>query len=248
MAGEDATPFGWVFDLKAKRFRNAATGRFMSVDTVRVVRETYHDQQGVVMDEVWGDLLGTAGIDTPREDFLGNLLSFLIGDDERLASIPGNSLFEKMIEPTISGEYIFGRGGLNAMTEADWQRLDRIIGEQRGYWNAFVRDALSPNEPLSPKQIRARAQMYLRGSTRAYAEGHASAWAIDLPAYPKDGGTECMSGCRCQWEIKTEKGKTVAYWRLGEAEHCADCVERSEVWNPFRPPEETDWPDDEVEG
>jgi hypothetical protein len=57
----------------------------------------------------------------------------------------------------------------------------------------------------------------------------------DLPAYPRDGSTVCRVRCRCQWKIvKRANDLYEATWRLGQAEHCPDCLERSQEWSPLR--------------
>jgi hypothetical protein len=57
----------------------------------------------------------------------------------------------------------------------------------------------------------------------------------DLPAYPRDGSTVCLTHCRCQWKIVKRAGDLYeATWRLGQAEHCSDCLKRSQEWNPLR--------------
>ena len=56
---------------------------------------------------------------------------------------------------------------------------------------------------MSAKQMGARAEMYLDGSTQAFERGKAASYSsgLDLPANPGDGSSECLSQCRCQWSI-----------------------------------------------
>ena len=70
---------------------------------------------------------------------------------------------------------------------------------------------------------------------RAYIAARGSRVGLpDLPAYPRDGSTVCLTHCRCQWQIK--KVSAVYYeatWKLGVAEHCPQCIERSQLWGPL---------------
>lgn len=84
-----------------------------------------------------------------------------------------------------------------------------------------------------------RASMYGESLGQVYQKAYiaargARAGLPDLPAYPRDGSTVCRTYCRCRWQIK--KVSDVFYearWILGKAEHCPQCIERSQLWNPI---------------
>lgn len=70
---------------------------------------------------------------------------------------------------------------------------------------------------------------------RAYVAARGSRVGLpDLPAYPRDGSTPCRVHCRCEWRIK--KVSEVFYearWVLGVAEHCQECIDRAQAWQPI---------------
>ncbi len=88
---------------------------------------------------------------------------------------------------------------------------------------------------MSAKQMGARAEMYLDGSTQAFERGKAASYSrdLDLPAYPGDGSTECLSRCRCHWSVADYEDRWEATWVLGDADHCDDCARRAGEWSPF---------------
>lgn len=128
-------------------------------------------------------------------------------------------------------QYMLGRGGLDAMTQADYGRVGGMLTEQYRYLDNFAREIAQGK--LSPAQIAMRARMYLDSSTQAYERGKAAARGLRLPAYPGDGGTRCRTKCKCRWDIRNTEAGYVCYWRLGHAEHCEDCVRNAAMWNPL---------------
>jgi hypothetical protein len=85
-----------------------------------------------------------------------------------------------------------------------------------------------------------RAQMYAQSLETVYqraymaAKGQAVGWP-DLPAYPRDGSTQCHTNCQCSWRIERKSEQEYhATWTLHPADHCDDCVGRAKNWNPLR--------------
>lgn len=97
---------------------------------------------------------------------------------------------------------------------------------------------------LHEAQIAARSRMYVRSAREAYERANArTRGAPELPAYPGDGSTVCLTNCACHWELEPVEDEATgeiveweAYWTLGMTEHCPDCLERAEMWNPLRIP------------
>lgn len=132
-------------------------------------------------------------------------------------------------------EYMLGHGGRSTMTPADWGRIGNKVQDQYRFLDNFAHRIEQGG--LSEAQIAARARMYVEASSQAYEHGRAAGMgAPDLPAYPGDGSTECVSNCKCHWDIQQADTEWLCFWRLGAAEHCNDCVTRSETWNPLRFP------------
>ena len=114
-------------------------------------------------------------------------------------------------------------GLFRGLSRAERNELNATVKAQLDYLSRFVDDVRSGD--LSPAQIAARADLY-GGPLRAtyYRNRY-----IGLPYYPADGGTPCLSNCKCSW--RDEEG--VYYWELSASEHCVGCLER-EAKNPYQ--------------
>lgn len=84
-------------------------------------------------------------------------------------------------------------------------------------------------------QIRARSRMYMRSAREAFERGQMRAYRIpELPAYPGDGSTECLTNCRCSWRFVITDDGIDCYWDIDwDAENCQDCIDRHYMWNPY---------------
>lgn len=80
----------------------------------------------------------------------------------------------------------------------------------------------------------ARAAMYADSIKSPYWRGKVK--MLPLPAMPGDGSTQCLTRCKCWWEIsEVGEGDYDCYWRLGATElHCQTCPQRSQEWAPLR--------------
>lgn len=123
-------------------------------------------------------------------------------------------------------------GGVENLTAADLQAIERANETQLAYLNRFRRELTG----LSVAIAIARAALYAGAISALY-------WlvftqAMGLPTLPAQPGvlTSCTSQCKCHWGIKKldGNGNWDCYWRLGEAEHCRECVQREEVFNPLQ--------------
>lgn len=155
----------------------------------------------------------------------GHLAAALAGSGERSAGDRARQV--------LSGAFRRATGGaqqealdLAGLSAADRKLLDAALAEQLQYLRGFVQ-ALPG---LSPAQIVARARMYSGAVRTTYSTMRWGMW--DLPYQPGEG-TECLSNCRCRWEIEdTGDGTGRAFWRLAAAEHCPTCVSRA-AKNPY---------------
>jgi hypothetical protein len=131
-------------------------------------------------------------------------------------------------------QYELGRGGRRAMTQSDWGRLGAEMRKQYGYLDGFAAEIATGG--LSPAEIASRSQLYVEASTASYERGRAASHRLVLPAYPGDGSTQCRVNCKCHWRITEVEDAWDCYWTLGQAEHCEDCVTRSQTWAPYTYP------------
>lgn len=129
-------------------------------------------------------------------------------------------------------QYLLAHGGRDTMTQADWGRLGQTIRQQYGYLQNFAQQVA--NGDLTEAQIAARARMYVESSSQSFGQGHAAAMgAPDLPQQPGDGRTQCLSNCKCYWDIREMEDRWDCYWKLRPAEHCPDCIANASRWNPL---------------
>lgn len=81
-----------------------------------------------------------------------------------------------------------------------------------------------------------RAEMYARSIQVPYWRGKTK--MLPLPAMPGDGTTQCLTNCRCAWNIDTvneDNNDYDAYWIYGATEdHCQGCRERQAQWSPLQ--------------
>jgi hypothetical protein len=214
----------WGWEEGTNRYRDLETGRFVSAAQVR--------EWGAMAAEASGDLVAE--------------LSVMVVEGQ-LNVADWTLLMRDEIKDAYIQQYVFGRGGLDQMTQVDWGRIGGMLREQYLYLNRFAAEIATGK--LTAAQVAHRARMYSRSAREAYGRALENAQGMPrLPDYPGAGNTICLTNCMCQWEIEKEvvDGKTrwLAYWRLNPAEHCSSpltdaqgrpmgCVQRAALWNPL---------------
>ena len=199
----------WAFDARVKRYRNTDTGRYVAKSTIAKMRDDFAD---------------TARVN------VGGLASKLA--DQSLTVQAWESAMRVAVKEAIGAQYVYGRGGVNAMQAADWGRAGAMTREAYGYLRAFAESIAAGD--LTEKQIAARSALYLNSTVNAYERGRAASFGLTLPVYPADGGTSCMSNCRCRWDITETSTEYRATWTLNtSAEHCDDCEARATKYSPY---------------
>lgn len=140
--------------------------------------------------------------------------------------------FRRELRKAYTAEYLYGKGGVGAMTAADRGRLGGMLAEQYKWMDKFAAEMAQGN--LSPVQVKARMGMYFSSSRESYERSRTASWGMPrLPAYPGDGSTQCRVNCQCSWRIAESETAWEAVWELGAAEHCPDCLQRAERWAPL---------------
>ncbi len=144
-----------------------------------------------------------------------------------------NLQMRELIKNTYRAQYELAIGGRENMTQADYGRLGGILQEQYRYLQGFTEDIASGKLSLGQAQYRAR--MYINSSTQAFERARAAGFGVELPQYPGDGSTQCLTNCKCEWDIKFDEDASafVCYWKLGYAEHCPDCLDAAQLYNPY---------------
>jgi len=201
-------PSPWQWDDRAKRYRNTESGRFITQRAAIKLRDAY--TAGKVADA-----------DRVSRQFLNRKINLQEWTLE----------MRRQIKDAYVNQYMLARGGRHNMTQADWGRVGGMIRGQYRYLNDFARDIDA--QKLSEAQVRARARMYINGSTRAFERAKSDSLGLpDLGQYPGDGQTICRTNCQCHLEYEETETEWRVTWVLGEAEHCPDCVTLSEQWAP----------------
>jgi hypothetical protein len=129
--------------------------------------------------------------------------------------------------------YTLGKGGVDKMNEKDWAKLYAMAQAQYGYLARFADELKGIGEAAAI----ARAGLYMQSAYQAYSTGkqeRIGGGALDLPAHPGDGSTQCGANCRCEWQIdETETGWDCTWIVDPAAESCVDCLARGDEWNPL---------------
>lgn len=178
-----------------------------------------------------GKFLSAADTAELRNDFLGKQRDAMLelgrkfGADE--ITVPQFEwAMRERIKLSTTTEFVYGRGGRQAMTSDDRQAIAELVKEQHVYLNEFAKSAAAGD--LSPAQIQNRAGMYASAGIHAHASGEAAAWAdsdheernirggsvqpcgecptlsargwVAGGTLPLPGSRECTSRCRCHLE------------------------------------------------
>jgi len=147
-----------------------------------------------------------------------------------------------------TGMGAIGKGSWKAMTSSDWGRVGNVIKKQYRWLHGFAQDIYDRRETITEGQIAWRARLY--GDAGAYTATIIGAGDVTdfLPWIPRDGSTECLNRCRCEWLLSEDDPdrdgmKAVeAVWTLHPAEHCATCVSRDGHREYFTVPAEMEIP------
>lgn len=140
--------------------------------------------------------------------------------------------FGAVIRHATMAGYFLGSGGMSAQTLATLNAIDHLIGQQTPFAERFIRELASGG--LSNAEMAARAELYAGTAVKAYEQAMAYSNGIDLPVYPADGGTECLTRCRCAWVIETTDDQVMAWWdTVGDDGVCEGCASRGQQYNPL---------------
>lgn len=163
----------WAWVEEQARYRDLETGRFVS---------------GAQVQE-WGSLALDASSDAVAE--LADMLN-----ERQLNVHDWTLLMRDEIKDSYIQEYLFGKGGLEQMTQADWGSIGGMLAEQYRYLDNFARQIADGT--VTESQIVARARMYARSAKESFA--------------------------RAQRHVAMDRGMTQVKWVLHPAEHCRDCI------------------------
>jgi hypothetical protein len=202
----------WGYDVNARRYRDGSNGRFLPESTITTLRDGLLDARRLSADNL-AEALAEGRID---------LETWQLG-------------MRAVIRDTALTEYVFGRGGVNAMEQADYGRVGAFVKEQYTYLRDFAAERLAGT--VSDAQLAARAKMYAHAGVAAHSLGREATFGgtLQLPAHP-GVGTACLANCRCVWQIQEGPEAWVCTWVREAGESCEVCVGRAGQYNPFVQP------------
>jgi hypothetical protein len=124
--------------------------------------------------------------------------------------------------------------GNTALTPQGRQTLAQTLVTQLRFLNRFAIEIQDAAEFMTG--WRARAAMYALGIQQDYWSG--ATRFLPLPAMPCDGSSQCLTRCKCHWQIDwidEENGDADCYWVMGATEyHCQTCPQRAADWAPLK--------------
>jgi hypothetical protein len=200
----------WIWDATLGRYRNLKTGRLLPAARIREMRDRLLDGAAAAMARLAQRLASG---------------DWTVGVWERAMRDAVKAIF--------GAQYVFGRGGLKAMTRADWERLNDLVQGQYEFLAGFADDVALGK--LSLPQITVRAWLYVGSSVQAHEAGKAAALDVELPAMPGDGSSECLGNDRCSWFLRRRQdGLVEATWVAEDDPRvCSTCAQRARDWNPL---------------
>lgn len=197
--------------------------------------------------KLFGRARGNYATEVPRVDdgafqryvsYYSDRVDTLAGDliSGRLTPEAWQKAMEKEVAHLHTTGYVLYRGGLSEMGKEDFDIIQSQLDAQNAYLAAWTKEMSNGDiSAMDAKAIGDRARLYVGAVNKTIQQAAVRSVGLpDLPVYPADGGTECLTFCKCRWSIKKVEGGYDATWTLGVAEHCEGCIERSNKYNPLR--------------
>lgn len=176
----------------------------------------------------------------PRLDKLVERLSVLIGvSTEKLQDDPDriddwyDEISRQLRRYHLAG-YMAGDSRPSAL---DNPKAEQLIAQDLQTQFKFLRQFKAEIQDAAEWQAgwNARADMYAKSIQVPYWRGKTR--LLPLPAMPGDGSTQCLTNCKCAWNVVTvdeANDDYDCYWIYGATErHCQTCRERQSQWSPL---------------
>lgn len=108
------------------------------------------------------------------------------------------------------------------------RRIIDGVASQLAFLERFVTEIQGAEEFEAGWQSRARS--YAESIKEPYWTGRTK--LLPLPAQPGDGTTQCLTQCRCSWDIrKTGNDSYRCKWVRGVTDSCQTCIQRESEWS-----------------
>lgn len=202
----------WIWEPDTRQYRDADTGRTLGERELRPLRERFLRQ-----------ITDTTLVLT------GRLASRELGVGEWEIEM------RRIVKDAFGSAYLLSRGGRNAMTQTDWGRVGGLVARQYRYLNQYAQEIAGAG--VTRNRALSRSQLYVQAATQSYMRGLLATFT-DLPRLervPGDGGSQCLTNCRCVLEVnETDAGWEVYWLDLGDERECGDCRELATTWAPLQ--------------
>lgn len=139
------------------------------------------------------------------------------------------------------GAAVVGSGGAHRATPQTYQLAQQQTDAQMQYfdaWSQQLYQQIQSGQTPSAAYIANRAKLYGKSAGSTFNQATTTALGVpELPFYPRDGSTKCLSNCCCEWRILPLQGagNYDCFWIIDpECEHCPQCPARRAVCNPLR--------------
>jgi hypothetical protein len=211
--------FGWWWDDEDKVYRNDETGEVMDEYTMIALRDDIVDWQ-VDYFSKWP----VEEDEKPKKKDDPNILALL------LLGIITLGVWEARMRQALQDasviQYVFGKGGFEEMTPADWRWLEDWLVVQYAFLNNFSQDIAAGL--LSEAEIAARSYLYFSSVVAAFENGRMKAQHADLnlTRHPGDCTSQCCARDRCYWHYVQHRNRVVCHWFRTAAESCDTCIDR----------------------
>jgi hypothetical protein len=197
---------GFVWERTVARYRDKATGRFVSEFNLIKLQTDFTEY---------------------ARSNIGNITERLVSGNLDIGA--WQKQFAQELKDAYVVNYQIARGGKNAMTQADYGRIGGRLKAEYKYLDNFAQEIASGK--LTPEQIRARANQYVAGTRTAYYDGKTAAGSAagfteerrilnpaehcedcigfaaqgwqPIGTLPEPGtGSRCRHNCKCEKEYK----------------------------------------------
>lgn len=207
----------WQWSSEVKRYRDQASGRFLSASANVTLRDHYLEMQRQTMASL-------------AQRVSAGELTIGQWETQMRAAVKASNVTA----------FSYGRGGRQAVTADDRTVLGQLIDKQNAYLSGFVRDLVAGE--MSAAQIEARATLYASAAVHANAAGEDAAWVgsdyqelnvrggsrfpcdecpalsaqgwVDGGILPRPGTRSCAANCRCSLARRLKAQPAVESQRL----------------------------------
>ena len=226
----------WRWLARSQRYRNGQTKTIVNDTGFVVLRDDFTDK-------MYPDVTDTCNALFEREITVHSWLRQMSG----------------LVKQSHLAMWLLGSGGYNTVTQGMIEQLEQTLREQYGYLTDFANEIITKNRsdsqrvhdsthvslytpiPLRRQGVINRATLYIEAITQSAERGRATSYGVltnELPNYPGDGSTICLTRCRCHWRFNTSTGDDSfyhAFWKLKrrDLKNCVTCLQFAAAYNPF---------------